>query len=183
MDPRINNDKNISTGHYFDQDALVPARNWYVLLTLFLALTLNFMPLEGLALIIRPDFVAITIIYWSINQLHKMGMSLAFCMGLLMDVGSASILGEHALAYCIIVYLALIFRRRLCMFNLFQQAPQISLILFIMQITLVITAVSTGSGFPGWHYFLSSFTSGLLWVPISFLYNLPLESKPDPNAL
>ena len=110
-------------------------------------------------------------------------MSVAFMMGLLMDVGNTSILGQHALAYCIVIYLTLVLGRRLRIFNLFQQAPQIGLILLVMQIVIVLIAVLGGSRLPGWPYFFATATGILLWVPISALLNAPLKQKSDPNAL
>lgn len=175
--------ENLSAYNYFGQDVHVPADNWYVAISLAIALILNFLPLQGNVLTLRPDFVAITIAYWSINQPHKMGMSVAFGMGLMMDVGNASILGQHTLAYCVTVYLTLIFGRRLRLFSLIQQAPQIGLILFIMQMVIVLVAITNNSNLPGWQYFLATVTGALLWVPISLLLSTPLKQKPDHNAL
>lgn len=180
MNPRKTKDKNLSENDYFGQkDIFVPASLSYIALSLAIALILNFLPLREDLLIFRPDFVAITIIYWSINYPHKMGMSMAFGMGLMMDVGNTSILGQHALAYCVTIYLTLIFGRRLRLFGLMQQAPQIGLILFIMQMTIVLVAVLSGSHLPGWQYFFVSMVSALLWAPISLLLSTPLKQKPD----
>lgn len=183
LNPKRIKDKNLNTDNYFGQEVLVPANNGYVAISLAIALILNFLPLQDDLLILRPDFVAITVAYWSINHPHKMGMSVAFGMGLLMDVGSTSILGQHALAYCVTVYLTLVFGRRLRLFSLIQQAPQIGLILFMMQIVIVLIAISNDSNLPGWQYFLASVTGALLWVPASFLLSIPLKQKPDPDAL
>jgi rod shape-determining protein MreD len=71
------------------------------------------LPLEGFFLLLRPDFVALTILYWSIYQPQRIGMSIAFGMGLLVDVSNAGILGQHAIAYCVITYFGLILHRRL----------------------------------------------------------------------
>jgi rod shape-determining protein MreD len=183
LNPKIIDEEKFSSYNYLGQDILAPAKSWYVFLSLAIALVLNFLPLQGSTLILRPDFVAITMLFWCINQPQRVGMSLAFCIGLMMDVGNASILGQHALAYCVMVYFALIFRQRLRIFSLLQQAPQIGLILFIMQIQLVLIALLNDANFPGWHFFLSSVTGIFLWVPISFLLCIPLRSKPDPDAL
>ena len=182
MNPRRIKEKS-NADNYFGEEILVPANNGYVAISLAIALILNFLPLRDDLLILRPDFVAITIAYWSINHPHKMGMSIAFGMGLLMDVGSTSILGQHALAYCVTVYLTLVFGRRLRLFSLIQQAPQICLILFMMQIVIVLVAISNDSNLPGWQYFLAAVTGALLWAPASFLLSIPLRQKPDPNAL
>jgi len=112
-----------------------------------------------------------------------MGMGVAFGMGLMMDVGNTGILGQHALAYCVIVYLTLIFGRRLRLFNSMQQAPQIGLILLIVQIVIVLVAVSGGSALPDGQYFFATVTGTLLWAPGSFLLATLLKQKPDPDAL
>lgn len=168
---------------YFRQDVYVPPSGGYIAVSLAIALIFNFLPLHQDILIFRPDFVALTIIYWSINYPHKMGMSIAFIMGLMMDVGNTGILGQHALAYCIVVYLTLVLGRRLRIFNVMQQAPQIGLILFTMQIITVLVAISGGSDLPTWHYFSATVTGTLLWAPISLLLSTPLKQKSDPNAL
>lgn len=161
----------------------VPASNWFIAASLVMALILNFLPLQGDILIFRPDFVAIAIAYWNINHPHKMGMGVAFGMGLMMDVGNTGILGQHALAYCVIVYLTLIFGRRLRLFNSMQQAPQIGLILLIMQIVIVLVATSGGSALPDGQYFLAALSGTLLWAPGSYLLSMLLKQKSDPDAL
>jgi rod shape-determining protein MreD len=176
-------DKNLSTEDYFKEDVYLPPSNGYIAMSLMVALILNFLPFPQELLIFRPDFAAITILYWCINYPHKMGMSIAFGIGLMMDVGDTSILGQHALAYCTAIYLALILGRRLRIFNLMQQAPQIGLILFVMQATFILVAILGGAYLPGWQYFFATITGTLLWVPISFLLRTPLKQKPDPNAL
>ena len=128
----------------------MPASNWFVAASLIAASILNFLPLQGEFLLLRPDFLAITIAYWNINYPHKMGMSVAFGLGLMMDVGNAGILGQHALAYCIVVYLTLVFGRRLRLFTPVKQAPQIGLVLLMMQWAIVLVALSTDSLLPNW---------------------------------
>lgn len=183
MNRKKNKDKDLSADNYFRQDVYIPPSNRYIAISLAIALIFNFLPLQEELLIFRPDFVAITIIYWGINHPDKMGMSIAFWMGLMMDVGNTSILGQHALAYCIAVYLTLILGRRLRIFNLMQQAPQIGLILFVMQIVIVLVAISGGAHLPGWRYFSATIAGALLWVPVSLMLSTPLKQKPDPNAL
>ncbi|WP_242447121.1 rod shape-determining protein MreD [Nitrosomonas supralitoralis] len=161
----------------------VPASSWFIAISLVIALILNFLPLQGQLLISRPDFVALAIAYWNVNHPYKLGMSVAFGMGLMMDVGSAGIMGQHALAYSVIFYLTLISGRRLRLFSLLEQAPQIGFFLLLMQIVIVLIALSSGSTLPGWKYFLATVTGTLLWAPTSFLITLLLKPKQDPNAL
>lgn len=168
---------------YLGQDVYIPASNWLIASSLMIALILNFMPLQGDWLTLRPDFVVLAIMYWSVNHPHKLGMSVAFGLGLMMDVGNAGILGQHALAYCVVVCFALVFGRRLRLFNWLQQAPQIGLICFIMQLSMELIALSSGAQAPEWSYFLSTVTVTLFWIPVSFVLALLQKQKPNPDVL
>lgn len=184
MDPEKIKDEPLSKEHYIAQeDVYVPASNWFVAASLIVTLILNFLPLQGDILILRPDFLALALAYWNINYPHKMGMSIAFGMGLLMDVGNAGVLGQHALAYSVVIYLTQIFGRRLRLFNPLRQAPQIALILLMMQWVIVVVAVLSDALLPDWHYYLSIVTGALLWAPASYLLKFLLKQKPDPDAL
>ena len=101
-----------------------------------------------MALTLWPDFVALIILYWCINQPQRAGISIAFSMGLLMDIGNASTFGQHALAYSIMAFVALVFHRRLSIFGILKQAPQIGLILFIGQFVMLLTGLAGRITFP-----------------------------------
>lgn len=171
------------SANFPEQDALLPATGWFIFFSLVIALLLNLLPLQGISLALRPDFVALTILYWSINQPQHFGMSAAFIMGLLIDVSNISILGQHAMAYCVISYIALSIHRRLRIFNPLQQIPQIALLLVFMQLLILLTGLLSGADFPGWIFFLASATGMLTWPLISFILGILRKSKDDPNII
>src|SRR5450830_1354504 len=84
---------------------LLPVNSVFIIFSLALAFLLNFLPWGGFIAV--PDFVALVLVFWSIHQPRKVGIGVAFTMGLLMDVHDAIHLGENALAYtlptCIVV--------------------------------------------------------------------------------
>ena len=168
---------------YSEEEILLPAKGWFIILSLMVALFLNLLPLQGLALTLRPDFVALVLLYWSINLPQRVGMSAAFGMGLLMDVGNGSMFGQHALAYSIMVFIALLLRRRLHIFGLLKQAPQIGLMLLVAQLVTLLTELLNKAHFPGWYFFLASITGVLLWPFLCTLLRIPHSPKYDPNAL
>jgi len=169
--------------NYSEQEILLPAKGWFIILSLMVALLLNLLPLQGIVLTLRPDFVALALLYWTINQPQRVGMSAAFGMGLLMDVGNSSMLGQHALAYSVMIFLALLMRRRLRIFGLLEQAPQIGLMLLAAQFITLLTELLNRAHFPGWYFFLASVTGALLWPLISSLLKIPHSPKYDPNVL
>ncbi len=141
------------------------------------------LPLQGIFLHLRPDFVALTMLYWSIHQPHRVGMSIAFGMGMLVDVSNAGILGQHTMAYCVITYFGLILHRRLRYFNPLQQSPQIGLILLLMQFIILITGLLAGYRFPGWYFFLASITGMIIWPFVTFSLGILQRPKINPDAI
>ncbi|MBI1835053.1 MAG: rod shape-determining protein MreD, partial [Burkholderiales bacterium] len=79
---------------------LLPANPFFVGLSLVLAFLLNLLPWGSLVAV--PDFVALTLVFWSIHQPRKVGIGVAFLMGVLMDVHDAVYFGENALAFTLL---------------------------------------------------------------------------------
>jgi len=168
---------------YSEEEILLPAKGWFIILSFMVALFLNLLPLQGTALTLRPDFVALVLLYWSINLPQRVGMSAAFCMGLLMDVGIGSMFGQHALAYSVMIFIALLLRRRIHIFGLLKQAPQIGLMLLAAQFITLLTEFLNRAHFPGWYFFLASITGVVLWPLLCSLLKIPHSPKYDPDAL
>ena len=51
---------------------------------------------------IRPDFIALTLIYWVVYHPRRVGFLPAWFLGLTMDVADGSLFGQHALAYAVL---------------------------------------------------------------------------------
>ena len=150
---------------------LLPVRQWFIMFTLLLALFLDLIPL-GHAIGI-PDWVALVLAFWSVREPLRVGMGAAFVLGVLMDVAAGSVMGQHALAYLLLTYGASSLSRRVLWFPLGQQALHILPMLLATQIVMVVTRLVGGADFPGFGYFLGSFTGALLWYPLTFVLLLP----------
>jgi rod shape-determining protein MreD len=84
------------------QYLLRPVNPGFIAASLLIAFILNLLPWGRLFAV--PDFVALTLVFWNIHQPRRVGMGAAFLMGILMDVHTATRLGECALAYTILSY-------------------------------------------------------------------------------
>jgi rod shape-determining protein MreD len=164
------------------QEILLPVKGSFIVISLTLALVLNLLPLNDVMLASWPDFVALAVLYWCINQPQRAGIGMAFIMGLLMDIGNASTFGQHALAYSTMAFVALAFHRRFSIFGLVKQAPQIGLILLGGQVVMLLTGLLDGSHFPGRDFFLPSITGTLLWPFFSSLLRMPQKPRSDNDA-
>jgi rod shape-determining protein MreD len=92
---------------------------------------------------------------------------------LIMDVAYGAAMGQHALAYVVLAFLASSLSRRILWFPLFQQALHVLPMLLVMQAVMVVVRLLGGAEFPGWSYFLSSFIATLLWLPLTYLLLVP----------
>lgn len=163
------------------EEILLPVKPLYIFITLFAALMLNLLPLTGWILALRPDFVALVLLYWGIHQSRKIGFLMAWLLGLAMDVADGSLFGQHALAYSVMMFGAIVLSRRVSMFDMRHQIAHVLPILLIMQLIVLAVRQAAGDAFPGWWYFLSSFTGALLWPAADLLLKIPLRQRHDPD--
>lgn len=154
-------------------EVLRPVKAWFVAATLFAALALNLLPLAGNALMLRPDFLALVILYWCIQAPRHVGVGVAWLMGLAMDVGDATLFGQHALAYAVLAYAAEYFRRRVLRFPLWQQAAQVAVLLAFCATLVLLLRFVGGAPLPRWTYFVPALVGALLWPLLSALLQLP----------
>ncbi|MBI3043884.1 MAG: rod shape-determining protein MreD [Betaproteobacteria bacterium] len=160
---------------------LLPVKAGFIVLTLIAALLLNLLPWSGAALWIKPDFVALLVLYWCIEQPRKVGFVAAWLLGLFMDVADGSLFGQHALAYSILAYAGIVLHRRVRMFSGTPQVLHVVPLLLMNDLIVLGIRAAAGADFPGFQYFAGSFVAGALWLPLGVLLKLPQRPKPDPD--
>jgi len=95
--------------------------NWFVpALSLLLTVALALVPLPHAISAFRPDWVAVVLLFWSLTAPRRFSLLTAFWMGIVLDTLSGSLLGQHALALLVIVYLAERFHLRIRVFPISQ---------------------------------------------------------------
>jgi len=145
------------------EEILRPARPWFILLMLLLAFAGNMLPFSGVAQALKPDFVALVLLYWCIQEPRYVGVGIAWLVGLLMDVGDATYFGQHALAYAVLAYGAEYFRRRVLRFSLWQQAAQVAVLLGLCAGLVLLVRYVGGAPLPRWTYAVPPLVGALLW--------------------
>lgn len=99
-----------------------------ILPTFFIAFVLASFPMPRLIDYIRPEWVAMTLIFWILVRPEVAGVFLGFAMGLLLDVLHGSLLGLNAFAMSVMAYLVILLHSRLRLYNPLQQ----SFIVFVL---------------------------------------------------
>ncbi|QOL26758.1 rod shape-determining protein MreD [Thalassotalea sp. LPB0316] len=93
-----------------------------ILLTLLLSLIAAIMPMPISLDIFRPDWVLVVTMYWAIALPNRVNVITAWVMGLLLDILLGSILGVHAAALAITIYIASGNYQKIRNFSLWQQS-------------------------------------------------------------
>jgi rod shape-determining protein MreD len=155
------------------EEILKPAKPWFVVLTLALAMLANTLPASGVALALKPDFVALTLLYWCIQAPRYVGVGVSWTMGLMMDVVDATLFGQHALAYAVLAYAAEYFRRRVLRFPLWQQAVQVAFLLAACAALVLLVRMIGGAPLPRWTYAVPPIVGALLWPLLTVVLQWP----------
>ncbi|HEY0847522.1 MAG TPA: rod shape-determining protein MreD [Noviherbaspirillum sp.] len=159
------------------QYILLPANPFFITGSLIVAFLLNLLPWGQWVGI--PDFVALTLVFWSIHQPRKVGIGIAFFMGLLMDVHDATLLGENALSYTLLSYFAIMIHRRVLWFKVSTQTLHVLPLLFLMQIVQLVIRMMVSGDFPGVLYFLDSVVTAALWPVVTWILLAPQRRAVD----
>ena len=153
------------------QQILQPVRASTIIASFALALFLNFLPWRDLRLV--PDFVALVLVFWCIRQPRLVGLGVAWALGLITDAGNGVLLGQHALSYSIIAFLAIWLSRRVLWFGAGLQALHVGVILLVGQGVALLVRLAAGNDFPGWPIVVGPLGGALLWPLASWLLLLP----------
>ncbi|MBU3738373.1 MAG: rod shape-determining protein MreD [Rhodoferax sp.] len=165
------------------QQLLLPARPLFIWSSLLVALGLNMLQNMGWwgRAAWAPDLLALVLAFWTVHQPLRIGMGAAFLFGAAIDVHQGALLGQHALSYTLLSFLAITIHRRLLWFTVPSQALQI-LPLFALTHALELgLRMATGSAFPGLSLLLAPLIEALLWPVVSVLLLLPQRRAPEPD--
>ncbi|WP_293759661.1 rod shape-determining protein MreD [uncultured Aquitalea sp.] len=154
-------------------ELLKPVKRRFIFFSLLLAVLVELIPLPHGSTRWLPDFISLVLLYWVINQPRRVSVGIAFLMGLVADIATAGLFGQHALAYSVTAFLALSRQRQLVMFNLGQQALSVLGLMMANQAIMVVARMLTGAAFVGWAYFLPPLIGALLWPLLTKLMLLP----------
>jgi rod shape-determining protein MreD len=140
-----------------------PRNNWIIPGTFVVAFILTLLPMPAWALWLRPSWVLMVLIFWAMAEPETINVGIAWIIGIFLDVLEGTLLGEHALALSLVVYLVVRMYTRLRMFPLIQQGFSIFFLVLLYQFILFCTQGFIGNSPNSWLYWSSSLTSMLLW--------------------
>lgn len=139
-------------------------RQWFTVgASLCIALILMLLPLSPWLNALRPAWVLLVLLFWALVLPGRVSITLAWVMGLILDVLNGTLLGEHSLALTAVIYFAARLSYQLRMFSLFQQGVAVLFMVFLYLFILFCIQGFLGSLPEGLLYWLSALTSMLFW--------------------
>lgn len=107
-----------------------------VLVTIVVSLMLMIMPLPELVGSFRPDWLALTLIFWAMQLPRTWGVLAAWIVGIVLDVAQGTLLGQHALGLCVIIFITVRLHLLMRVFPLLQLTATVFALLTLYQFLL-----------------------------------------------
>lgn len=141
---------------------------WLITFTFVLALALSIIPLPVILELLRPEWMALVLIYWCMAVPSRVGVTIGWLVGLLQDVSRDVLLGQYALAFALIAFLTLHLHQRLRVFPLWQQALSVGVLIMLECLVVLWIKGLTGQSPGFWKMMLPALTSMVFW-PLIYL--------------
>ncbi|RYF70404.1 MAG: rod shape-determining protein MreD [Comamonadaceae bacterium] len=156
---------------------LLPANPVFIGVSLIAGLAINMLPLGRI--VWTPDLLMVLLVFWGVHQPLRIGMGVAFVLGLCMDVSQSALLGQHALSYTVLSFGAIAIHRRLLWFSVPSQALQVLPLFALAHAIELLLRMAAGGIFPGLWSFLAPLLEALLWPLASWVLLAPQRRPPD----
>lgn len=161
---------------------LLPANPRFIALTVVVGLLLNMLlGLVGWRWL--PDVLAIVVVFWNVYQPRRVGVVLAFVLGLALDVHESALLGQNALSYVVLSSMALAVQRRLLWFPLREQALQIVPLFLVAGLLEWATRLIVHDAWPHWSQLLAPVMQAALWPLVGAVLLAPQRRAFDPDNI
>ena len=136
-----------------------------LLVSALVALILTVLPLPPWLDALRPEFLVLTVLFWSVYAPRTGGIAFGFFAGLLLDVFQGPVLGEHALALALITYIAVREHQRVRSKPAIQQAIFVLGALILYELVLFMIDGWTGHPVTSPLRWVHTLTGALIWPP------------------
>jgi len=143
------------------------SRRFPVIATLLVGLMLTILPLpEGIEPF-RPDWLTLLVIFWAMQLPRTWSIGTAWIIGIILDVSYGTLLGQHALALCVIAFITVRFHLLMRVFPLSQLSATVFALLALYQFLLFWINGVAGVTAQAMDYWAPVITGTIVWP---FLY-------------
>lgn len=143
-----------------------------IILSIVVALMLSIAPIPEWAEALRPTWVVLTLIYWAITLPNNYSVGSAWITGLVVDVAQGTLLGQHALAITLVIYVTVKFHLQLRQFPLLQLSATVFALLALYQFILFWINGVVGVNSPSVTYWGPVVSGALIWPVLNFFLGM-----------
>lgn len=131
--------------------------------TVIVALIFAVLPVPHWLDVSRPYLLLLLVIYWSLSAPRIAGLLFAWLCGLTIDLLKGTTLGQHALGFLLVAFLAHKFQLRMRIFPIYHQTLTVFMLLALYEFLVFWTDGIIGHPVTTWTRWLPVLTSSLLW--------------------
>jgi rod shape-determining protein MreD len=157
------------------------SRRLPVIITFIVGLMLAIMPLPDSLQAFRPDWLALLVIYWAMQLPRTWSVGYAWIIGIVLDVTYGTLLGQHALALCLVAFVTVRFHLLMRVFPLSQLSFTVFALLALYQFMLFWTNGVVGISAPAVTYWGPVIVGTLLW-PLAYMFLSGVRYRPSSGA-
>lgn len=136
---------------------------WMIMISFAVAFVFAVAPLPHWLMWLRPEWVALTLIYWAIALPHRVGILTALALGLMLDALEGAVLGQNAFALVVVTLLCQTLYQRIRVFSVLQQSGTVFVMIGINQLVCQWVQNLEGVGSNSILFLLPAVSSALLW--------------------
>ena len=147
-----------------------------VIVTIIIALMLMVVPLPDGAEPFRPDWITLTLIYWVMRMPRSWSVGSAWVVGIVLDVAQGTMLGQHALALTVVIFITVKFHLLMRVFPMQQLAATVFALLAMYQFLLFWANGVAGIDAPAISYWAPVLSGTFVW-PFVFVLLRGVSSR------
>lgn len=156
----------------------------FILGSLLLALVLQQFELPYALSLLRPLWLPLVLTYWVMVIPQPGGLFTAFLFGVMLDVLNGCVLGQHALALTVLVFVVIQIRGVLSLYPVWQEAVALMPVWLIYTFIMFWIDGATGHRADPWLRWVPILTTGVAWpLVFAFLNGLRHRAQRDPSQL
>ncbi len=152
-----------------------------VIITLLVGLMLSIMPLPDVVEAFRPDWLALLLIFWAMQLPRSWSVGTAWVIGIVLDVAYGTLLGQHAVAMCVIIFVTVRFHLLMRVFPLSQLTLTVFALISLYQFILFWINGVAGVTAPSITYWAPVITGTILW-PFFYMFLSGIRFRPTSGA-
>ncbi len=154
------------------------SRRLPIIISLLIGLMLTMMPLPNAIAAFRPDWLALLVIFWAMQLPRTWSVGTAWIIGIVLDVSQGTLLGQHALALCVIAFITVRFHLLMRVFPLPQLTATVFPMLALYQFLLFWINGVAGVNAPAVTYWGPVISGAVLWpVVMMFLSGMRYRTR------